>query len=91
MAFMVMGVYLLVKSRYKGHYKRDKANDLERDNLENSFRVLVGVLRGSVKLKVRRSADQPMDSCQIARTTSRCGRQQWTDGSGGTISSSMSS
>ena len=36
-------------------YPRDKVNDQELDNKENQFKVLVGVLRGSVKLRVRRS------------------------------------
>ena len=57
MAFMVMGVYLLAKFRYKGRYRRDKVNGQVLDNMESQFKELVqmGVLLDSVKPKVHRS------------------------------------
>ena len=54
---MVVVLYPQVKSKFKGHYKRDKVNDQELDNMESQFKELVqmGVLLDSVKPKVHRS------------------------------------
>ena len=63
---MVVVLYPQVKSKFKGHYKRDKVNDQELDNMESQFKELVqmGVLLDSVKPKVHRSTHGQLPNCK---------------------------